>query len=208
MSEYYKNKSLGDLREVVDNIIKYEEWREIQNSEGFYWVSNFGRVKSLARTYTHPYRGVVQVEEKILSQQISTYGYCIVQVIVNGRKTKYRVHRLVGFAFIPNPENKPQINHKKGVRHDNRAWMLEWNTNSENNLHAYRELGRKRPQSHLGRIGSLHHASKRVYCATLQLYFESARQAAKQLGLSQGSISHACNGRQLHVDGFVFNYAI
>ena len=56
-----------------------------------------------------------------------------------GKKQKFRVHRLVALTFIPNPKNKPEVNHKNSIRDDNRAENLEWVTRSENEKHAYRE---------------------------------------------------------------------
>ena len=70
-------------------------------------------------------------------------GYYEVGLRKNGIKKYYLVHRLVAQEFIPNPENKPQINHKNGIKTDNFIENLEWVTNSENILHAYRVLGRK-----------------------------------------------------------------
>lgn len=202
---HWKNKSLENLSHEINGVLHTEVWEDVKDCENEYVVSSFGRVKSLQRTYVHPIRGIVEVQERILAQQ-NLFGYRIVALSVRRVKIKARVHRLVGCAFIPNLENKPQINHKNGIRWDNMKINLEWATNSENGLHSFRELGRKPSRPQLGKSGVLHHRSKKVYCPTLGLVFGSAREAARELGMGQGSISHVCGGRQVHSDGLVFNY--
>lgn len=206
MIEHYRNKSLENIFEEINGIILTEEWRYIPNCEGEYSVSSYGRVKSHERYYEHPIKGNTFVSEKILSQKIMKNGYCRVQISIMGIKTKLYVHRLVGVAFLENEENKPEINHKWGIKIDNRRSELEWNTISENRKHAIDVLGFKPLMTYLGRVGELHHASKKVYCSTLGVSFGSAREAARELGISQGSVSNVCTGKQLHTDGLVFNY--
>ena len=203
---YWQNKDLNNLSDVIDDVFYIEKWEYIDNCEGEYMVSSFGRLKSVKRSYLHPIKGVVEVEEKILSQYLNGDGYCKSNISINRVKTGVYVHRLVGSKFIDNPENKPQINHIKGIVSDNFYTHLEWVTNSENNIHAFRILGRKKPQSYLGKFGKLHHASKSVYCPTLQIRFDSARIASRQLGISQGTISHICNGKRVHSNGLTFKY--
>jgi len=203
---YWKNKDLNDISDTIDGIFYSEEWRFIDNCDGQYMVSDFGRLKSLKRDYLHPIKGVVKIKEKILSQYLNGDGYCKSQLSINRIKVKVYVHRLVGHQFIDNPENKPQINHKKGITSDNFFTHIEWSTNSENNKHAYRELGRVNSKSRLGKTGALHPQSKPLFCPTLGLSFESAKMAQRILGVAQGSISKVCNGTRLHAEGLVFNY--
>lgn len=205
---YWKNKTLENLYDIVDGIFYVEEWKPIERCEKEYHISTFGRIKSLKRDYVHPIKGVVCVKEKILSQRLNNDGYCKCQISIGRIKMKVYVHRLVGTAFIPNPQNKLQINHKFGINDDNFFTHIEWNTNSENNLHAFANLGRMPSRSQLGKSGKLHHSSKSVYCPTLGIGFDSARIASKQLGVSQGSISHVCNNKRTHVGGMVFNYCL
>lgn len=114
--------------------VNQEVWRDVVGYEGVYLVSNQGRVKRV-KDANNQYKG-----GHILKSNIHR-GYHHVQLHRNGVAKNKRVHRLVASAFIPNKENKPHVNHKNGVRGDNRKSNLEWCTPSENELHKYRVLG-------------------------------------------------------------------
>lgn len=115
-----------------------ENWLPIAGYEGFYEVSDMGNVRSLKRKTTNG---------KVLAQKNSTGGYPTVCLCKNNQKKSFVVHRLVAIAFIENQGNKPEVNHKNGIRTDNRASNLEWVTRSENERHAYKVLG-KSPQAY------------------------------------------------------------
>lgn len=104
-----------------------EEWRDVAGYEGLYQVSNMGRVKSF-------HHGKVVV----FSPKCYRNRYPEVYLSNNGRDERVLAHRLVAQTFIPNPEGKEQVNHKNGVKSDNRIENLEWVTGSENMRHAYR----------------------------------------------------------------------
>lgn len=117
-------ESSGIMREI---------WKDVQGYKGQYQVSNLGRVKSLKRKLENGRT----VSEKILnssSKKKTQDGYLMVALA--GRT--FRVNRLVATAFIPNPDNKPVVNHIDGNKENNKADNLEWATISENMLHAYR----------------------------------------------------------------------
>lgn len=111
-----------------------EIWKSIEGYEGIYQISNLGNVKSLYRLVKHK-TGTRVINEKILKQGNSG-GYLNVELANDGINTMCLVHRLVAKGFIPNPENKPCINHIDGNTFNNNINNLEWCTYSENNLHA------------------------------------------------------------------------
>ena len=98
-----------------------EEWRDIEGYEGIYQVSNYGRVKSVKRG--------------IILKTFERKGYPAVTLSKDGVGRSYSVHRLVGEAFIPNPDNLPYINHKDETRDNNHVSNLEWCTASYNNTY-------------------------------------------------------------------------
>ena len=113
-----------------------EIWRDIKEYEG-YAVSSFGRVMSKHRKITYTDGREKNLPELILKAVLDGSGYLRVRLSVKDIKYSARVNRLVAQAFILNKEQKPQVNHKNGVKVDNNAKNLEWCTNSENQLHAY-----------------------------------------------------------------------
>ncbi len=107
-----------------------EIWKDIEGYEGLYQISSEGRIKALPK----PHRYGVKYE-KILKQRYDKEGYCRIKLCKNGIKKCFLIHRLVGLAFISNPNNKETINHKNKITNDNRVSNLEWMTQLENNLH-------------------------------------------------------------------------
>jgi hypothetical protein len=106
-----------------------EIWKDVEGYEGKYSVSNMGRVKS-----DDYYWGSRKMSGRILSTVSRKYP--IVALYKNGSRRDYKVHRIVAMAFIPNPQSLPYVNHKNGVKADNRAENLEWCTPKENAEHA------------------------------------------------------------------------
>lgn len=114
-----------------------EVWKDVVGFEGLYQVSNLGRLKGLPRRVNN-HKGFIQLGERYLSGHQITKGYIQVQLSSRPNRVQKLIHVLVATAFIPNPNNYPQVNHINGDKADNRAENLEWVTQSENIKHAYR----------------------------------------------------------------------
>ena len=104
-----------------------EIWKDIPNFESHYQVSNFGNIRSIKN-------GKI----RILKPTFNHEGYPMITLCKNNKKKNYKMQRFIANAFIPNPENKPATNHINGIKSDIRAVNLEWCTNKENIVHAFR----------------------------------------------------------------------
>lgn len=110
-----------------------EIWKDIKGYEGWYQVSNLGRVKRLKKIHCNHGKVNIVDREHILTPTEDKKGYLVVILSNGGKSRKHRkVHRLVANAFIENTDNKPQVDHINRVKNDNRVENLRWVTNSEN----------------------------------------------------------------------------
>lgn len=200
-------QNLHDLQDLEGEI-----WKEVIDYEGYYQVSNMGRVKSLERTAINGNNNsIMPIKKRILIGGYTSDGYRRVTLSINKIKTTFRISRLVGVHFIPNPENKPQINHKNGIRDDNRSVNLEWNTNKENIRHSIDILGRVIKTENLkNEFGIEHCRNKKVYQFDLKGNlvgdFFSCAEASRILGFSRSNISNCARESHKEYKGFRWSY--
>lgn len=181
-----------------------EIWKDIPGYEGRYKVSNYGRVKSLARVVIRSDNKKYTHKECIMKHRVNRWGYHLVPLsISNGanRQRKYMVHRLVAMAFIENPNNYPQINHIDGDKSNNTPSNLEWCTNSTNQSHAWK-LGLNR---YTGKL------DKKIVQLSLDgkviKVWDSLHQAER--GLEKVSVGHiwaVVNGKRKTCGGYKWRY--
>lgn len=180
-----------------------EEWRDITDYEGIYQVSNLGRVK---RFYQNG-------NQKILKNTFNG-NYLQVRLSKNGIGKTYLIHILVANEFIPNPKNKPQVNHKNGNKLQNivdlddlygETTNLEWATSSENNSHAYKT------GLHPKYFGIQHARAKKVNQYNLQGNFiktwDCIMDVERELKIFNTNICACCKNKKKTAGGFIWRYA-
>ena len=181
-----------------------EIWKDIEGYEGMYQVSNYGRVKGQER-WTHFKNGKKPrfEPERILKFAKHHKGYVKAQLRKEDKLKAFFVHRLVAQAFIPNPEGKPQVNHKDGDKLNNTVSNLEWTTQSENLKHSYHIL-----ESHKKSVENMYEFRMKVKCKPVVVYdregnfvaeFKSQADAARAMNVATSSVSAATKGLKGYV---------
>ena len=181
-----------------------EVWKDVAGYEGLYQVSNMGRVKSFVKNKAG----------RILKGGGNMDGYKIVFFGSGKDKKGFLVSRLVAQAFIPNPENKPCVDHINTVRDDNRVENLRWVTKKENsnNPISVNNYMKSNKDKCKGRKGRLHTSSRPI--AQLDLKgnliktWDCGQQIQEETGYSSGHISECCNGKRKTFHGFKWEFKL
>lgn len=163
-----------------------EIWKVIPGFDGLYEASNLGRIRSKARIR----RSGVPLRGRVLKPTVSRGGYLQVALTnMDGIRKDMKVHRLVAMAFLSNPENKEQVNHKNGVRNDNRLENLEWCTCSENHRHAFDVLGKVASKPMLNKPATTRKLT-REQVEAIKSDTRAQTAIARDYGVSQQTISN------------------
>ena len=188
-----------------------EIWKDIKGYEGYYQISNYGRVKGLSRIIKRGERGYLK-QESIIKQKDNSKGYLRVPLSLDGIQKKYFVHRLVGIHFLDNVENKPHINHIDRNPKNNHYGNLEWVTHSENLKHYWQQpsqkslyAGKKISEKQKGRKPyQLMKKVNQIDMTTLKVVaeYESMLEAERKTGVHNSSIHRVLRGRYKHAGGF------
>jgi hypothetical protein len=172
-----------------------EDWKDIAGWEGLYAVSSNGRIKSYDRLVTE-LNGKTRTHKGRLVTLKKTGRYHGVSLFLHGVGQRYYAHRLVAEAFIPNPDGRPEVNHKDGNKFNNCVLNLEWATRSENAKHAF-AMGLMEPPP--ARKGESQHSAKLTEHDVNQIRktFKPGmgRLLAQKYGVTPPSIYGVINGR-------------
>lgn len=161
-----------------------EIWKDIEGFPG-YQVSDLGRVRS----FKNSHNGFKETPA-VLALSDNSKGYLHCTLVKNGHAYTKRVNRLVGQAFIPNPDNKPEVNHKNGDKTDNRASNLEWNTRLENMEHAMKT--------------GLKDSGEKIKVVETGIVYRNAKKCAAHMGLGANHIYECLDGKRKTCKGFHF----
>lgn len=156
--------------------------KDIKNYEGLYAVTSCGKVWSYK-------------SKKFLKLRERKDGYLCVDLCKDGIKKTCFIHRLVAEAYIPNPENKPQINHIDEDKSHNWINNLEWATAKENVNHGTRNERARKANG------------KPVYCVELDKVFSNAREAGKEIGRTSSAVCYCLHGNTKTCGGYHWRYA-
>ena len=190
MATAYFNGLYDKINNInYEGLSMQENWKDVVGYEGYYKVSDKGRVMTVAREFIKSNGRKCIVKEQILSQGV-VRGYKCVDLKVSGNRKTMRVHRLVAMAFIGEP-NKEMVNHKDGNKTNNILSNLEWATRSENELHAYNTGLKKSTDLHKSRTSESNKARRALSDETIR-YIRSSElsqyKLADELGISRASV--------------------
>lgn len=157
-------------------------WKSVTGYEGHYIISTNGIIKSINRVI-NTNNGFRIIQGKILKTRINSDGYVEVRLTKKGKTTTTFIHILLAKAFIPNPFNKPEVNHINGNKKDNRVENLEWCTRLENMQHA-------------NRTGLIKRTYKQVIDKCTGRTYISSYEAALDLNMEYSTLKNYLNGNR------------
>ena len=184
-----------------------EIWKDVEEFKGVLQVSNLGRIRTLDHyvRYKSPNHKKL-IKGRIRKLFIGNSGYYYFMFNHNGISKHLQVHRLVAKAFIPNPNNKLQVNHVNANKLDNRVENLEWCTPSENMKHAYDN--KLIPLNKIGHSGFLNPSARAVDAYTLDgkflKHFDTMKDAANEYGIPLSGVCNCCTGYSKTCHGMIF----
>lgn len=189
-----------------------EIWIDVKGFEGLYQVSNQGRLRSLDRPVKQRNNSIQVKKGKLIAQSENNKGYPLSNMSKGNKRYSRATHRLVAEAFIPNPENKPQVNHIDGDKENNNVDNLEWVTAKENTKHAI-ENGLMKPCLNNAKRAS--DIARKINKKKVDMYdksgvyirsFNSLIEAEEKTGAKRKGISEVACGRQKTAGGFIWKY--
>lgn len=181
---------------------EHEIWKDVSGFEGYYKVSNLGRVKSLDRTILSNNGENMTFCGKILKYRTGKRGYPYVTLRSPNLKKTVKIHRLVAKAFIPNPKGKPQVNHIDENKLNNKCENLEWCFAKENCNHGTRNIrvgmsGRNSPSKSLP-------VFQFSLCGEFIKRWDSLCEIERQLGFRHSNVGSCCYGRKISMYGYIW----
>jgi len=165
-----------------------EDWKALPRWEGLYEVSPLGFIRSIPRNGTHR-------QPHILSKSVDSDGYHVSKLRNGAKVITIKVHRAVALAFIPNPDNKPQVNHDDGNKQNNHYTNLVWATASENIKHA-KDMGLQMECPNRKQVQQVDQSG------TVIATFPSLRAAEEATGIGWTGISAVLRGKRNHAGGY------
>lgn len=170
-------------------IVNVEIWKDTYIYSEQYQVSNTGTVRN-------------KITGHILKPQLDNKGYFRVRMSLHDKKATAKIHRLVAVAFIPNPENKPQVNHIDADKRNNDVRNLEWVTNGENQIHAYK-MGLYRVTGQGGRK-KIPVLKVNLLTGEVEGKYSSLAEAAKSNNIHSTNIEKVIRGERHHAGGYAW----